>query len=254
MTGDAMTDETMHAGWAAGDVEYRFRAWILAWIFFAAFQLYWWDHVPAAAALGALLTRGSGVNLQTAQTMILALGAAATLAAAALRTWAAAYMRSIVVHDPRVHDSRLVADGPYRYLRNPLYLGTILMAFGIGLAASRSGFVLLVVAITLFQYRLTLREERALKATQGESYRRYLAKVPRLLPSLRPRVPESGVRPQWGQAFRGELFMWGFALTFVLYTATGSTRVLMFGCIVATAVVLLMRSWGARGTAKEAGQ
>jgi hypothetical protein len=201
-----------------------------------------------------LLTRGSGVNLQTAQTMILALGAAATLAAAALRTWAAAYMRSIVVHDPRVHDSRLVADGPYRYLRNPLYLGTILMAFGIGLAASRSGFVLLVVAITLFQYRLTLREERALKATQGESYRRYLAKVPRLLPSLRPRVPESGVRPQWGQAFRGELFMWGFALTFVLYTATGSTRVLMFGCIVATAVVLLMRSWGARGTAKEAGQ
>ncbi len=97
-------------------------------------------------------------------------------------------MRSDVVHDPRVHDSRLVADGPYRYVRNPLYLGTILMAFGIAFAASRSGFVVLLVAITLFQYRLTLREERALKATQGEGYRLYLAAVPRLLPSLRPRV------------------------------------------------------------------
>ena len=66
------------------------------------------------------------------------------------------------------------------------------MAFGIALAASRSGFVVLVVAITFFQYRLTLREERALKATQGESYRRYLAAVPRLLPSLRPRVAAGG--------------------------------------------------------------
>ncbi|HEY1963830.1 MAG TPA: isoprenylcysteine carboxylmethyltransferase family protein [Acidobacteriaceae bacterium] len=248
-----MTDKTTQRWWMAGDVEYGIRAWILAAMFFAAFQMYWWDHVPVAAALAAVLTRGGG-NLQTAQTMILAMGAAATLAAAALRTWAAAYMRSIVVHDPRVHDSRLVADGPYRHLRNPLYLGTILMAFGVGLAASRSGFVLLVLAITLFQYRLTLREERALKATQGESYDRYLAVVPRIVPSLKPCVPESGIRPQWGQAIRGELFMWGFALTFALFTATGSTRVLMYGCIVATALVLLMRSWGARGTAKEAGQ
>src|SRR5579875_125857 len=158
----------------AGDGEYRMRAWIFALIFFAVFQLYRWDHVSAAAAMAGLLTCGGG-DVHAMQRWIFAIGAAATLLAAALRTWAAAYMRSSVVHDPRVQDSRLVADGPYRYLRNPLYLGTLLMGTGVGVAASRSGFVALVAAIMVFQYRLILREERALTATLGERYRRYLA-------------------------------------------------------------------------------
>ncbi len=237
----------------ASDVEYRFRVWVIAAIFFAAFEISWWDHVSAAAALAALMTRGGG-NAHTVETLIFAVGAAATLAAAALRTWAAAYMHSDVVHDPRVHDSRLVADGPYRYVRNPLYVGTILMAFGIAFAASRSGFVVLVAAITFFQYRLTRREERALKATQGESYRRYLAAVPRLLPSLRPRVAAGAMRPQWGQAIRGELFMWGFALAYVLFAATRSARLLMWGCIMATTLVLLMRRSVLRDTKKQVTQ
>ena len=237
----------------AGDLEYRLRPWIIAAIFFAAFELYQWDHVSAAEALARWLTRPGG-DVHGMQTLILWLGAATALAAAAIRTWAAAYMSSSVVHDPRVHDSRLVADGPYRYLRNPLYLGVILIACGIALTASRSGFVVLVLGVTFFQYRLTLREERALEATQGESYRRYLAAVPRLIPSLRPRVPAAGMRPRWGQAFMGELFMWAFALAFVLFVATGNNRIFMWGCIGATALVLLMGRWGARGTAKQVAQ
>lgn len=246
--------ESNERNWlAAGDLEYRLRPWIIAAIFFAAFELYQWDHVRAAAALAGWLTP-SGGNVHATETLIFGAGAALALAAAALRTWAAAYMSSSVVHDPRVHDSRLVADGPYRYLRNPLYLGVILIACGIALAASRSGFVLLVVAITFFQYRLTLREEQALKATQGESYRRYLAAVPRMIPSLRPRVPAGGMRPRWGQAFYGELFMWGFALAFVLFVATGNNRIFMWGCIGATALVLLMGRLNTRSTAKQIAQ
>jgi hypothetical protein len=53
-----------------------------------------------------------------------------------------------------------------------------------------------------------------------------------------------------GQAIRGELFMWGFAFTFALYAATGNTRLLMYGCIVATAMVLLLGRWIARDAAK----
>ena len=238
---------------AAGDLEYRLRSWIIAAIFFAAFQLYQWDHVSAAGALARLLTRTGG-NVHATETLILAAGAVAALAAAALRTWAAAYMRSSVVHDARVQDTRLVADGPYRHLRNPLYLGIILLAFGVGFAASRSGFVVLVLAITFFQYRLTLREEGALLATQGESYRRYLAAVPRMIPSLRPRVPSGGMRPRWGQAFIGELFMWAFALMFVLFVATGNNRIFMWGCIGATALVLLMGRLNTRNTAKQIAQ
>jgi hypothetical protein len=62
------------------------------------------------------------------------------------------------------------------------------------------------------------------------------------------------MRPQWGQAFYGELFMWGFALTFVLFVATGNNRILMWGCIGATALVLLMGRWNARGTERQVAQ
>jgi protein-S-isoprenylcysteine O-methyltransferase Ste14 len=152
---------------AASESEFRIRFWIIAVVFFGGFQLYAWDHVPAASALAGLLTRAGG-NPRAMQTLIYSIAAAMVVAAAGLRTWAAAYMSSSVVHDEQVRDHRLVADGPYRHLRNPLYLGMILVALGIGLAASRSGFVLIAVAITFFQYRLTRREEAALLATQGE--------------------------------------------------------------------------------------
>jgi hypothetical protein len=75
-----------------------------------------------------------------------------------------------------------------------------------------------------------------------------------MVPSLRPRVPASGMRPRWGQAFYGEIFMWDFALTFVLFVATGSNRILMWGCIGATALVLLMGRWNARGAEKQIAQ
>ena len=74
--------------------------------------------------------------------------------------------------------------------------------------------------MALFSYRLTLREESALMATQGEGYRRYLAAVPRMFSSLWPRLPAGGMEPQWAQASSGELFI------FVFYVATGNMQVL----------------------------
>ena len=54
------------------------------------------------------------------------------------------------MRDSRVHTERLLADGPYRYVRNPLYLGNIFMAIGIGLTASRTGFLILSLGMTVF--------------------------------------------------------------------------------------------------------
>jgi len=42
------------------------------------------------------------------------------------------YLHSSVVNDRQLHPERLVANGPYRWVRNPLYLGNILLAFGWG--------------------------------------------------------------------------------------------------------------------------
>jgi hypothetical protein len=124
----------------------------------------------------------------------------------------------------RVQTARLVADGPYRYVRNPLYLGNILLAVGMGLMASRSGFALLVIGNTVFLYRLILREEAELEATQGESYRVYCVAVPRLLPALCPRVSSAGGVPDCAAGFLGELFFWAFTASLVVFAVTMNLR------------------------------
>jgi protein-S-isoprenylcysteine O-methyltransferase Ste14 len=69
--------------------------------------------------------------------MTIGVGALFVFAAATLRTWASAYLRTEVVHDTNQHSEALVADGSFRFTRNPRYLANIPMAVGIGLLASR---------------------------------------------------------------------------------------------------------------------
>jgi protein-S-isoprenylcysteine O-methyltransferase Ste14 len=154
------------------------------------------------------------------QRAIFAFGAVLAAAAALIRSWAEAYLHSSVVHDSELHSDKLVASGPYRHVRNPLYLGNILLAVGIGTMASRVGFVVLGGGMYLFIYRLILREEAGLLASQGEGYRRYFEAVPRLWPSLRPRIPAAAGRPNWMDGFAGEIFMWGCAGGMAVYVAT----------------------------------
>ena len=94
------------------------------------------------------------------------------------------------------------------------------MAAGIGVLASRSGFIFLVLANWFFVYRLISREEESLLKTQGESYRAYCRAVPRFWPTLEPRVPSENLRPDWGQAFAGESFVWIFGLAESLVAIT----------------------------------
>ena len=161
--------------------------------------------------------------------VVFAVAALLVTAAAMMRTWAAAYLQSEVVHDPEMRTASVVADGPYRHVRNPLYLANILMSFGLGLMASRLGWVVIVVGMLIFMYRLIGREEAALLAGQGERYRAYHAAVPRLWPALAPRLPSAGSQARWRQAWRGEAFFWGFALASAAFAATLQLR--YFGAI-----------------------
>jgi len=55
-------------------------------------------------------------------------------------------------------------------VRNPLYIGTFLLAVGIGLLADRLGLAILVVGGAIRYLRLIGREELALEAKRGEPY------------------------------------------------------------------------------------
>jgi protein-S-isoprenylcysteine O-methyltransferase Ste14 len=207
----------------ATDFEFRHRFWLIAAVFAAGFASYNIDHTNLAMTLAR--GRWAGVHV------VLGMAALIVTAAAALRTWASAYLRITVVKDTALHSDRLVADGPYRHLRNPLYLGTFLLALGFGLLASRLGFLVMALGMAVVVARLVGREEAELERAQGAAYGAYRARVPAFWPSLRPRVPAGSLRPQWGQALAGELMMWAFAAGTALFAATFDQR-LFYGFVV----------------------
>ena len=94
-----------------------------------------------------------------------------------LRAYAAGYVKK---------NAELTRTGPYAYTRNPLYLGSMGIAFGIAIAAGRIWLGVLLAAMFLAIYVPTiLSEETFLRATFA-SFDNYARRVPRLLPRLTP--------------------------------------------------------------------
>ena len=205
----------------ASDFEFKHRFWIFGAIFFFAFGSYNLDRVNAGQAFVDWIERLRGAPAADWQYhAIFGIAAMFCIATAALRTWATAYLNPEVMTDKRLHTSRLVADGPYRYVRNPLYFGNVLLGIGFGFMASRVGFFILALGMIVFVYRLILREEAAIAASQAESYTAYIAVVPRLLPALHPRLASSGAQPNWRDGLLGEAFMWILAAALVVFAIT----------------------------------
>lgn len=81
---------------------------------------------------------------------------------------------------------RLVLEGPYRYVRNPLYDTDFSLILGAALL-TRNWALILLAALYLAQLALQLPlEERELRERFGARYRRYCELVPRFVPRLRP--------------------------------------------------------------------
>jgi protein-S-isoprenylcysteine O-methyltransferase Ste14 len=214
---------------AASNFEFKYRFWIFGFLFWIAFSTYAVDQQNVGAFIADQIARWSGTTASPmAYRAVFAIAALFCVAAAALRTWGTAYLNPEVMVDARLHTTRLVADGPYRYVRNPLYLGNVFLAIGFGLMASRIGFIVLIVGMLVYSYRLILREEEGIEASQGDSYRAYCAAVPRLFPSLVPKLPASGAKPKWADGLLGEAFMWILAISVIAFMITLNQRIFYF--------------------------
>jgi protein-S-isoprenylcysteine O-methyltransferase Ste14 len=110
-------------------------------------------------------------------------GAALLLVGAGLLLAAASRFRSSGTNvEPWKPVSTIVSVGPYRWTRNPMYLGMALVYAGIALACgSLTALVLLPIVLAIVQTRVIAREERYLETKFGEDYRRYKAGVRRWL-------------------------------------------------------------------------
>jgi len=79
---------------------------------------------------------------------------------------------------------RIVAQGPYRYTRNPMYLGHLIFMLGLALTFwSWFALILFALRAAWFQHRV-LGDEARLAATFGAEYAAYRARVKRWVPGL----------------------------------------------------------------------
>jgi protein-S-isoprenylcysteine O-methyltransferase Ste14 len=83
----------------------------------------------------------------------------------------------------------LIDSGPFGLVRNPLYIGNILLWVGFALTARLLWLAPIVLALLAVEYHAIVRwEEQLLESRLGEAYRAYAARVPRWLPILERRA------------------------------------------------------------------
>ncbi|MEA2987939.1 MAG: hypothetical protein QOG83_650 [Alphaproteobacteria bacterium] len=83
-----------------------------------------------------------------------------------------------------VPPDRIIAQGPYRYTRNPMYLGHLIFLTGLAIASwSWLALIILIARAIWFQARV-LHDEARLETIFGADYTAYRARVRRWLPGL----------------------------------------------------------------------
>ncbi|MDD4004468.1 MAG: isoprenylcysteine carboxylmethyltransferase family protein [Elusimicrobiaceae bacterium] len=151
-------------------MKYRIKiSQIVTLLLLAIAKPYCWDLFAAGMALGAL--------------------------GEALRLWSAGNLYK---------DKKLATCGPYKMTRNPLYLGSFIMALGFSVACINPAYPVrttaLILAVLLgfkFVYRMQVEaEEIHLKNLFAADYEQYCAAVPRYLPKL----------GAWGEALSSNRF------------------------------------------------
>jgi protein-S-isoprenylcysteine O-methyltransferase Ste14 len=126
---------------------------------------------------------------------VLAIGGILFVSGETLRVWATGHLRKTEV---------LTISGPYRHMRDPMYLGTLLIVTGLMLAGG--DLVLLLAFLVIFGLyyipRKQRREGRRLLKRFGMDYAQYVVSVNSLVPRLKPYEGANAVRFSFQQVIR----------------------------------------------------
>lgn len=232
----------------ATQVEFRLRLLILLALYFIGLYAPWlrFGAAPPVTttwlALSTSLALWHWLPLDQASLLVTGLAIVCALLGAALRLWGTAYLGSSVVHSRFMQAGQVMAAGPYRFVRNPLYLGSWILSLGIAILMPPSGAVVFLVLEGFFYFRLILGEEAYLEAQQGDSYREYRSCVPRLFPRLTPGIASSGARPQWFTSLAAEVFPVLYAVCLAVLAWQYNPRILLRCLLVAFGMSLVTRA------------
>ncbi len=121
-----------------------------------------------------------------------------TIPGLALRAYASGYVTK---------NTELTTTGPYAYTRNPLYLGSMLIAFGFAVAAHSWWTALALAILFTLIYWPTIRSEEEFLRGRFSDFAEYCERVPRLIPRLTPAPPMAGdTKLQSRGGFSGALY------------------------------------------------
>jgi protein-S-isoprenylcysteine O-methyltransferase Ste14 len=140
--------------------------------------------IPVPFALALLLLRLGEAPFSWT---LVSAGAVLTLLGEAIRLWAVRHIGTI----SRTRSDRLgplVTAGPFGLVRNPLYIGNILLWVGFAVTARLVWMAPVVLVLLALEYHAIVKwEEELLLAQRGEDYRAYCAQVPRWIPGAAKR-------------------------------------------------------------------
>jgi protein-S-isoprenylcysteine O-methyltransferase Ste14 len=117
-----------------------------------------------------------------------------------LRLWGVSWAGSETRTTGHMEGTYLIVSGPFAYMRNPLYIGNILIYLGIGIMSFAIFPYLQVFALLFFifqYYHIIKAEEEYLLNRYGEQFKKYKKNVPRLFPKLTPYRPGEVKQPSF---------------------------------------------------------
>jgi protein-S-isoprenylcysteine O-methyltransferase Ste14 len=139
-------------------------------------------------------------------------GYALVVVAAFGRIWSTLYISGY-------KEDRVVLEGPYAIIRNPLYVFSFLGAMGMGLVTNNLLILVTLLSAFILYYRLVvLAEEKNLQEKFGQTYFEYTCRVPRFIPrAFRLVEPDTyPVRPRHVRRSLQQI-MWFFWILLILY-------------------------------------
>lgn len=229
-------------------LEFRLRMWIMVAIITIGFWspwIEWWgvgQWMPTLAWLPMEMSRLGVASFATASAAVIVAGSLAAAAGAMFRIWGSAYLGYSTVHHEEMQAGGMMADGPYRYVRNPLYLGGWFIMLATSLIMPPTGALFAMALLTVFLLRLILSEEAFLSGQLGEPYKEYLRTTPRLIPRLRGALPPAGNKPQWMAAVLGEVNAIGVFITLAVLSWSYDNMLMLRGILISFGVSLVVRA------------
>jgi protein-S-isoprenylcysteine O-methyltransferase Ste14 len=232
----------------ASAIEFRLRMPIMVAIVVLGFYAPWIEWLslgprrPMLEWLPLELSRTGVLSFAVATPIVICIGAILALLGAIFRVWGAAYLNYATIHHGEMQGGAIMADGPYRFMRNPLYVGGWFMIAAAAFLMPPTGALVSFVLFTVFLLRLILAEEEFLGTSLGEPYRQYLCVVPRLMPKFRAGLPSSGQKPHWFTALIAEINPIGMFVTLAVLSWSYDYLLMLKGILISFGASLVVRA------------